>query len=377
MASTIVIGNAGSGYIEQPTITFSGGGGSGATAYASIGAGSIIRALGTALNFNTSAGQGFGIVDNGQSTVNFWGARGGATGNSPNLTAYSTTSIPCTIDNGQAQSINFRTNTNVTQAVVSHTASAVNYVQVTGSATGSRPTISTQGSDATLGLTISTKGSGNILFFSQGGTNQSFQITTGGGANFLNVTPASAGSSPILGVLGTDANIDLALTPKGTTGGVAINSAIKLGAGASAGTSGQVLTSAGAGASPTWSAVGGMTLLGTITTTSGTSASLTGLTLTGYKQLQCQLNGASVSGTYYIHLNGNRIMAANSTNMYGTVLIDLTTGWFSANTGDGSGTGSSATFVNISGLTTASTSITFTTSSGTFDNGSILVYGIT
>jgi len=141
-------------------------------------------------------------------------------------------------------------------------------------------------------------------------------------------------------------------------------------------TTGNVLTSNGTTWISSVPVTGGMTLLGTITTTSGTSQSLTGLTLTGYKQIQCQLNGASISSSGSIQINAKAIMSATTSNVYGIVLIDLTTGYFSANTGDLGGTGTSATFVNNSGLTTASTSITFTASAGTFDNGSILVYGV-
>lgn len=144
--------------------------------------------------------------------------------------------------------------------------------------------------------------------------------------------------------------------------------------GAGTGT-GVATTNIWASAAPTPS-TGGMTLLGTITTTSGTSQSLTGLTLTGYKQIQCQLNGASISSSGSIQINAKAITTNSISNIYGMVLIDLTTGYFSANTGDLGGTGTSSTFVNSSGLTTASTSITFTASAGTFDNGSILVYGV-
>jgi len=54
-----------------------------------------------------------------------------------------------------------------------------------------------------------------------------------------------------------------------------------------AGTDGQYLKTQGAGANPTWGTVssGGMTLLGTLTTTSGTTQTITGLTLTDYKQV--------------------------------------------------------------------------------------------
>jgi hypothetical protein len=149
------------------------------------------------------------------------------------------------------------------------------------------------------------------------------------------------------------------------------------------GATGNVLTSNGT----TWTssappAANGMTLLGTITTTSGTSVSLTGLTLTSYKQLQCVFNAVANSATAngVINLNSNSLNGTQTVNstqtLYGYVNIDLTTGAFvpfvERFTKNPTG------LINASGLTTSSTSITFTTSgsSSAFAGGSILVYGV-
>jgi len=130
---------------------------------------------------------------------------------------------------------------------------------------------------------------------------------------------------------------------------------------------------------------GGMVydLLGTIPTTSGSSVTLSGLDLTGYKQLQFFLQG--VSGTLdtasYLNLNGWPVSYTNingvTNNATGSGIIDLASGIFSSCTavvystviGSYGGGG-------LSGLTTASTNITFTISAGTFDAGSIIVYGV-
>ncbi len=165
--TTFTITNAGSGYVEQPTVSFSGGGGSGAAAYATVGSGTVVRSLGSTALFYTPGGTAFGLVDNGQTAVNYWGARGGGAGIAPNLTAYSSSSVAATIDNNQANSINFRTNTNVTQMVVSHTASAVNYVQVTGGATGNPANVTVAvgaaSSDTNVNLNLNAKGTGRVL----------------------------------------------------------------------------------------------------------------------------------------------------------------------------------------------------------------------
>jgi hypothetical protein len=114
--------------------------------------------------------------------------------------------------------IRFNTQSTVetNQMRVTHTASAVNYVQVTGAATGASPTISSQGSDAAVPLRISAKG-GSTLVFSNNGTTTSFQISnTTNQVNNLQVTGGAAGASPSMSAQGTDTNIDLTLTPKGT-----------------------------------------------------------------------------------------------------------------------------------------------------------------
>jgi hypothetical protein len=162
-----------------------------------------------------------------------------------------------------------------------------------------------------------------------------------------------------------------------STGGVSFGAT-----GTAYGTSGQVLTSAG-NDPPTWTTIttGGMTLLGTISTASGTSVSLTGLTLTSYKQLVCVFNSVvmtAVAGVNFT-LNSINLTKGGAKTYVGQIFIDLTSGAFSGSTGVTAGTASEAiSAVGSSGLTTASTSITFGTSGTTpaFGGGSILVFGV-
>ena len=123
----------------------------------------------------------------------------------------------------------------------------------------------------------------------------------------------------------------------------------------------------------------GLTLLGTLATTSGSSVTLSGLDLTGYKQLQVFTSGVSGSSTSST-LNLNSLpftQATISSAAYytsGGGIIDLQSGLFFTGyytyTFGGGGSGGE------SGLSTASTSITFTISAGTFDAGSIRIYGV-
>jgi hypothetical protein len=233
--SAFTITNAGSGYIEQPTITFSGGGGSAAAAYANIGSSTIVRGLAATSQFHLPSGEAFRLSESGGTSVASVNITNGSSSqNTVYLTAYGSATNPnLYLASKGTGNIIFATNTNNTatgtqQAQISHTASAVNYVQVTGSATGAASSalggLSFTGSDASPNFAIGTKGTGYIAFYGQAATNvQSFRISNtnaSSSGNLLQVQGAAAGSAPsisaISGTSGTDADIDLALTPKGT-----------------------------------------------------------------------------------------------------------------------------------------------------------------
>jgi hypothetical protein len=103
------------------------------------------------------------------------------------------------------------------QLSISHTASAVNYLQVTGAAASGGPLLITQGSDTNINLLIGTKGTGAILFRSNNGATDQFRVSnTTSAVNYLQVTGGATGAAATLSAQGSDTNIDLALTPKGT-----------------------------------------------------------------------------------------------------------------------------------------------------------------
>lgn len=210
------ITNAGSGYVEQPTVTFSGGGGSGAAAYATVGAGAVIRALGAtgaqSLDFQTasSINTSVPVLRLRDTAANSFLMLSNATDTAGIVAQGSANAVLSLASNG-TQSIRFNTNgtTGAEQMRVAHTASAVNYVQVTGAATGGRPTISAQGSDTNATLLLAGKGTGAVdtAFYHRIGASY---------ANWVQISGAVSGSNPSISSLGSDTNIDLALTPKGT-----------------------------------------------------------------------------------------------------------------------------------------------------------------
>jgi hypothetical protein len=128
-----------------------------------------------------------------------------------------------------------------------------------------------------------------------------------------------------------------------------------------------------------------MVLLGTLTTTSGSSQILSGLDLTSYKQLVIAINNVSSTSTSSITLNGAQITgsasAANSS--WAGVIVTLSNGLFYGSQGI-LVTTSGAVWANTvqvplggnCAVLNSTTSLTFATSAGTFDSGSILVYGV-
>jgi hypothetical protein len=127
------------------------------------------------------------------------------------------------ITNFGGNTLNFRTAATIgstsgtEQLRVAHTASAVNFMQVTGAVTGGTPFFLTAGSDANIGMVNATKGAGAFGFWTNSGANQQFSIThTASAVNRLQVTGAAAGFGPVLSAQGSDTNISAVIQPKGT-----------------------------------------------------------------------------------------------------------------------------------------------------------------
>jgi hypothetical protein len=221
----LTITNAGSGYVEQPTVTFSGGGGSGAAAFAFVGSGARLTSIGSALELATPNGIGFRVANSGVANVNYFSAQGNSSGGAVILLPVGTdTDINSAFSSKGAGSIRFLTNASAQEQLrVAHTASAVNYVQVTGAATGASPILSVQGSDANVAFAITSKGTSSINLATNNSNQRQVQINhTASAVNYWTLTGAAAGSAPVFSVAGTDTNIDLNLTTKGT-GAVKLN----------------------------------------------------------------------------------------------------------------------------------------------------------
>lgn len=126
-----------------------------------------------------------------------------------------------------------------------------------------------------------------------------------------------------------------------------------------------------------------MTLLGTIATTSGSTRTLSGLTLTGYKALFIAVDGVSTSGTGDLNIDtagcSPTLTSANNV-LFGIIWVALANGAGMSIIGQTLNSAPQSSSTNVAyalrtRYTTASTSISFSTSS-VFDAGSILVYGV-
>jgi hypothetical protein len=201
----------------------------------------------------------------------------------------------------------------------------------------------------------------------------------------------------IAGVVGTytsDTDISSILTfSTAPTGGTTLTERLRItsaggisfgSSGTAYGTSGQILQSNG-DAAPTWIVNESMTLLGTLTTTSGTTQTLSGLTLTNYKEIKVVVNNVSATADANLRINTLQIAAStggSGNSIWGHTTVSLVDSVFSsllftANTTSGTVRANSS--ISVAGkisLTTASTSIEFSWNTGNFDAGSILVYGV-
>jgi hypothetical protein len=166
--------------------------------------------------FNTASGVGAKVIDSATTNTSFLTLKGGVNGGNTQFYVSGTGSTELWQSSLGTGAIRFQTNAGAQEQFrISHTASAVNYVNITGAATGSGPTISAQGSDTNVNLFVNPKGTGALVVNPSGGY-QFTVINTPSAVNWLEAKGGATGSGPQISAVGTDTNIDLNLTAKGT-----------------------------------------------------------------------------------------------------------------------------------------------------------------
>ncbi len=194
----------------------------GATANASI----VYQAKGAGgHSFNTNNALQFQISHTA-SAVNYLQVTGGPTVFGPEISAQGTgTDLDLYLKTKGTGSYVFYTNSAVRQFQIAHTASAVNYLQVTGATTGNRTSFSAAGSDTNVGINYNTKGAEFHVFTTSSGAAQFVIAPTASAVNQVYATGGTTGNGPTFSAQGPDTNISISLTPKGTGGvGIGINS---------------------------------------------------------------------------------------------------------------------------------------------------------
>jgi hypothetical protein len=126
-----------------------------------------------------------------------------------------------------------------------------------------------------------------------------------------------------------------------------------------------------------------VTLLGTLTTSSGTVQTLSGLTLTGYKFLQLSIDTVLTVGTGSSLLFGTDIVTGRyislsnpSSTWHGGVFVDLSTGMFFASIATSTSGPVNQGYAGLSAITNASTSVTLYSYGRNFGGGAIRIYGM-
>lgn len=113
--------------------------------------------------------------------------------------------------------------------------------------------------------------------------------------------------------------------------------------------------------------------LGSVTTTSGASQTLSGLTLTPYKGVIAVFSNVSASSSGDFTLGGATVFSGAA---LGGFYFGSATFWFSPNTFEANiGQNSTAGRVGTHSVTASSTSLTVATTAGVFDSGSVRFYG--
>lgn len=144
-----------------------------------------------------------------------------STGRAMTLTAgqtvqWGTSTYPLSITGDNATGVlNFAAEGSTNFRVTRGASGVVNFLTARGNATGGGPSISAEGTDTNISLTMEAKGSGAIFARANGAT--ALQASNPASAvNFFNIYGNTTGARPTISVAGSDANIDIGLIPKGT-----------------------------------------------------------------------------------------------------------------------------------------------------------------
>ena len=174
-----------------PVIIISSSAIEGLNALATADLNTYLATLGALWTFN-------GGLDVGVSGSNRFVLRGGA---EPTLTVDGTTDINLFISAKGTGTVQFYQSIKVDVL-------KANYIQISGAATGAKPSIQALGADADISITITPKGAGT--FDIRSSLNVGFNL-----ANYLQLSGSATGNALAIKAIGTDANISVDVFTKG------------------------------------------------------------------------------------------------------------------------------------------------------------------
>lgn len=119
-----------------------------------------------------------------------------------------------TLSSGGTGALSLNT-TGGTQFQITNTASANNFIQATGS-NGGNVFLAATGGGTNIGFVFRQKGNESVYFQDASGNTLMSVAYTANAVNRMDLYPAATGNPPEIFVVGSDTNIDLKLTPKGT-----------------------------------------------------------------------------------------------------------------------------------------------------------------
>lgn len=162
------------------------------------------------------------------SAVNYIKANGSATGAPVGLAATgSDANILMRVEDKGGSGVALTSNSNYALLAQNSSASAVNYVRASGSATGLPVGFVAQGTDPTVLIRVDDKGGAGAALASNSVYALIAQNASASAVNYLSVKGATTGNGVDIASAGSDTNIDLNLTAKGT-GTIVAGSPIKL-----------------------------------------------------------------------------------------------------------------------------------------------------
>jgi hypothetical protein len=151
------------------------------------------------------------------SAVNLLEVRGATTGNAPGIIPYGETNVGLSMSTkGTGSHFFYSDSFGNPQFQIARVASTVNYPYVSGGATGGAAVIGSAG-ETNVGLLLHAKGGGAIIFRSNtsGGPTHLALSHTASAVNYTNITGGTAGSPPVISAAGSDTDVDIRMTPKG------------------------------------------------------------------------------------------------------------------------------------------------------------------